>query len=113
MKNSKANIVLIFTSVVPVILLMWPFAWWGDAAGLILRVIPSLSVQALLCNTIKNGWLKTVPLALTALAALWGIYLFFTSASWVNATVGGLVADYISPFICCAIVYAVYRLKKQ
>lgn len=113
MKNKKINTLLIFTSTVPLVLLMWPFAWWGDTMSLILRVIGALSIQALFCEIFKNNIIKIIPLALTAAVALWGTYLFFTSQSWANATVFGLIADYFSPFICCVSVFALYKYKKR
>ena len=95
--------------IVPVVLLFWPYAWWNDAMSLILRVIPSFAAQALFC---RNGaWpiIKGIPTMLTGTFAARGTYLYFTSSHWSNATFwGSLMADYVSPFICCIIVMIVY-----
>ena len=50
MKNSTLNALLLAGAVVPAALLVWPFAMWGDVMPLVLRVIPSLSAQGLLCR---------------------------------------------------------------
>ncbi len=79
---------------------------------LILRMIPSLSAQILLCRAGKNAWVSAIPVVVTGALALWGTYLYFTSPHWENATIGGLISDYVSPFICCAAVLAVYFIKR-
>ena len=94
--------------IVPVVLLFWPFARWNDAMSLILRVIPSLAAQALFCRIGAWKKVKVIPAALTGAEAAWGTYLYFTSPHWSNATFwGSLMADYVSPFICCMIVLLV------
>ena len=95
--------------VVPVVLLFWPFAMWNDAMSLILRVIPSLAAQALFCRIGTWNIARGIPAVLTGAFAAWGTYLYFTSPHWSNATFwGSLIADYVSPFICCIIVLLVY-----
>ena len=47
MKKVIVNILLVLGVIVPVTMLFWPFVSWGDAMSLILRIIPSLSVQLL------------------------------------------------------------------
>ena len=112
MNRSTLNIFLFALFIIPIVLLLWPFAMWGDFASLALRVISAFSAQLLMLNVFKGNILKFIPLALTASMALWGTYLYFTSPHWANATFGNLLADYISPFISCTAAYAVYNRKK-
>ena len=90
--------------VIPVVLLFWPFAMWNDVMSLILRIIPSLAGQILLCRIEKWNIVKALPALFTGAFAAWGTYLYFTSPHWNNATFGDLIADYVSPFICCVLV---------
>lgn len=107
------NILLVVAVIVPVVLLFWPFTMWNDVMAVILRVIPSVAVQLLFCRMCKSNIVKTIPALLTGAFAVWGTYLFFTSPHWSNATVGSLIADYVSPFICCIFVLAAYLLTKK
>ena len=111
--KKTTNILLVFAVIIPLVLLFWPFAEWNDAMSVILRIIPSVAVQVLLCRICKSNIVKAVPALLTGTFAAWGTYLFFTSPHWSNATVGGLIADYVSPFICCVIVLITYLLAKK
>ena len=108
------NALLVVAVIVPVVLLFWPFARWNDAMSLILRVIPSLAVQILLFRVGKWNIVKALPVLLTGAEAAWGTYLYFTSPHWSNATFwGSLIADYVSPFICCIVVLAAFGLAKE
>ncbi len=111
--KKTANILLAIAVVVPIMLLLWPFAAWDGAMSLILRVIPSLAVQVLLCRIGKRSIIKAIPALLTGAFAAWGTYLYFTSPHWSGATVGGLIADYVSPFICCIAALIVCLLIKK
>lgn len=111
--KKTTNILLVFAVIIPLVLLFWPFAEWNDAMSVILRIIPSVAVQVLLCRICKSNIVKAVPALLTGTFAAWGTYLFFTSPHWSNATVGGLIADYVSPFICCIVVLITYLLAKK
>ena len=104
------NVLLVPAVILPFVLLFWPFVQWNDTVSLILRVIPSLSAQILLCRVGKHIWIKAIPTVITGAVALWGIYLYFTSPHWVTATVCGLLFDYVSPFTCCAAVLVVYLI---
>lgn len=104
---------LILAVIIPIVFLFCPFAQWTDVASVILRVIPSLAVQTLLCRIAKWNIVKTIPTLLTGVFAAWGIYLFFASPHWSNATVAGLIADYVSPFISCAVVLIVYLIIQK
>ena len=100
-------------TVLPLVLLFWPFAQWNDTLDCILRVVPAISAQFLLCGLGKRDLARVIPLILTGMFALWGTYLFCTSPSWIYATLGGLIADYISPFLGCAIAYALSTFKRR
>ena len=107
------NVVLFFGFLVPLILLLWPFAQWGPAAELILRVISAFSVQSLLCRVGKHKIIKAVPQFLTGLFAFWGFYLYFTSPHWAHTAFwSGLIADYVSPFISCVIAFGIFHVQK-
>ena len=107
------NALLVVAVVVPIFLLFWPFAMWDDVMSVILRVIPSAAVQLLCFRMFKSNIAKAIPALLTGAFAAWGTYLLFTSPHWHNATVGGLIADYVSPFICCFSVLATCLLKNK
>ena len=100
------NSLLIFAAIIPLVLLFWPFAEWNRAMSVILRVVPSVAIQVLLCRICKRNIVKVIPALLTGAFAAWWVYLFFTSPHWGNATVGGLIADYITPFalIACLVI---------
>ena len=107
------NILLVVSIIVPIVLLFWPFVMWNDVMSVILRVIPSVAVQLLFCRMWKPNIVKTIPALLTGAFAVWGTYLYFTSPHWNNATVGDLIADYVSPFICCIVVLVACLLIKK
>lgn len=102
MKKST-NILLIIIAIIPIILLLWPFAEWNDVMNLILRIIPSVVVQMLLFRIGRRNIIKIISVLLTGAIAVWGTYLYFTSSHWINATFWDLIADYILPFISCII----------
>ena len=104
---------LVIATIVPIVLLFWPFASWTGAMAVILRVIPSFSAQVLLFAVGKNKMIKILPATLTGLLAAWGSYLYFTSPHWSGATVGDLMADYVSPFISCLITLFVCLVVKN
>ena len=107
------NGLLVAAVIVPLVLLFWPFALWNDAMALLLRVIPALALQAWLCRVSRTNFVKAIPLLPTGAFAAWGTYLYFTSPHWSNATLGGLIADNVSPFICCCIVFVAYQSAKK
>ena len=67
----------------------------------------------LFCRTGKHVIVEFIPVFATGALALWGTYLYFTSPHWANAAVGGLIADYVSPFICCFAVLAAHLVTKR
>lgn len=107
------SILLAVAVVVPIVLLFWPFTMWNDVMAVILRVIPAFAGQILLFRMGKRNIFKALPAILTGAFAAWGTYLYCTSAHWVNATWGDLIADYVSPFICCAIALVVCLFLKE
>lgn len=111
MEKNPWNGVLLAGVILPLVLLFWPFARWGGVMSLLLRVVPALCLQTLLCRVGRYEVVKVLPLVLTGLLALWGTYLYCTSPSWVNAELSDLLADYCSPFLGCGAAYAVDRLK--
>ena len=108
------NTLLIFAVIIPLVLLFWPFLTWHGIMALILRIVPAIAMQALVCRVCKSNIVRAIPALLTGAFAAWGIYLFFTSPHWINATVGGLIADNISPFIgCIAVLLACLLTEKK
>ena len=43
--KKMTNILLLTFTILPLVLLFWPFAQWNSAMSLVLRVIPSISAQ--------------------------------------------------------------------
>ena len=115
MKKSTINILCGVGILLPLILLFWPMSYnmWSPMVSTLLRVIPAISAQVLFCGFRKNAWLQILPLVLTGFLAGWGTFLYFTSESWADATFMGLLADYVSPFIGCAIVLGIWHIKKK
>ncbi len=111
--EKKRNAALLLGVVLPLILLLWPFAQWGAEFSLVLRIIPALCAQLLACRSGKGDLLKLFPLLLTGAFALWGMYLYLTSDAWAQASFVGLLADYISPFLACGLVYGSTSLKTK
>ena len=107
------NTLLVFAVIIPLVLLFWPFATWHGIMALILRIIPAIAVQALVCRIYKSNIVRAIPSLLTGAFAAWGTYLFFTSPYWSNATAGDLIADYISPCIGCIVVLLACLLIKK
>ena len=111
--KKAVNILLTVAVILPLTLLFWPFAQWNEIMSLMFRIIPSLAAQMLFCRTGKHVIVEFIPVFATGVLALWGTYLYFTSSHWANATVGGLLSDYVSPFICCFAVFAVCLITKK
>lgn len=111
--KKTVDILLIIAVIVPVVLLFWPFAMWNDVMSLILRIIPSLAAQILLFRVGKRNIVKSLPVLFSGAFAAWGTYLYFTSPHWSNATWDTLIADYVSPFICCFVVLSVCLIMNK
>ncbi len=106
---------LVIATIIPVVLLFWPFVMWNDLMSVILRVIPSFSVQVLVFRIGKWNIIKALPVLIAGIFAAWGTYLYSTSPHWINATFwGSLIADYVSPFISClgALIVCILVKKK-
>lgn len=108
MKKPIVNVLLVLGVIVPVVMLFWPFVSWGDAMSLFLRILPSLSVQILFCRLAKQKAIEAIPFLLTGAFALWATDLYMMSPSWSNTSFWkDYVADCLSPFLCCLVVYLV------
>ena len=107
------NTLLVFAVIIPLVLLFWPFATWHGIIALILRIIPAIAVQALVCRIYKSNIVRAIPALLTGAFAAWGTYLFSTSLHWSNTTVGDLIIDYVSPFVGCIVVLLACLLTKK
>lgn len=108
------NVILVVAVLVPVVLLFWPFVSWNDVMSLILRVIPCLALQILTYGVGKRNIVKALPTVISGGFAAWGVFLFSFSSHWSDATLGALIADYVSPFIACAIaLIACVLIKKK
>lgn len=106
MKKVIVNVLLVLGMIVPVVMLFWPFVSWGDTMSLILRIISSLSAQLLFCRVAKHRAVEAIPFLLTGAFALWATDLYMTSPSWSNTSFWkDYVADCLSPFLCCFVVY--------
>lgn len=116
MKNDGLSIVLELTFVVSLLIYLGQdlvFPTFGTILTLILHIIPALCIQILMCRTSWHPALKALPLILTTCFALWGFWLYMTSPSWQNATLGRYFADYVSPAISCALVWIVCAAVKR
>ena len=111
--KKETNILLVFAVILPLALLFWPFATWHGIMALILRMIPAIAVQALVCRICKSSIVRAIPALLTGALAVWGTYLFFTSPHWSSATAGDLIGDYVSPFLGCIAVLLTCLLTKK
>jgi len=105
-KKDVWSALLLFGIVIPPVMLLWPFAWWGSVMQVVLRVIPAACAQLLACRMRWSRTVKWIPLIVAGMLALWGTWLCFTSPHWIRAAWTGLVADYVSPFLSCAAALA-------
>ena len=112
MKRAKVA-VFVIVAVVPIVLLNLPFVMWNDTMSLILRIVSSFAFQILMLSIGKHVVVKVIPLLFTGAFAAWGTYLYCTSSTWSKVTLWGLLTDYVSPFICCSIVFCIGFLRKE
>ncbi len=109
MRGRIWNIPLLLGFLISLVLLFWPFAYWNSTASMVLRIIPAVCIQLLLCRNAQTRLTRLLPLLLTAVGALWGLYLFFTSPHW-TCTFGEYLADYATPAFGCAAAGWIYRI---
>lgn len=109
MKKRIWNIPLLFGFLIPMVMLFWPFGYWGNLASLVLRVVPSVCIQLLFCRSAHTKLIGLLPLLLTAAGALWGLWLFCSSPDWA-CTFGQYLSDYASPAISCAMIHWIYQV---
>jgi len=69
----------------------------------VLLTIIAASIQLVFCRFFNWRIIKSLPVILALLLALWGTWLNFTSESWRNAEFDALLCGYITPFIGCMI----------
>ena len=79
----------------------------------ILLFVIAISIQILFERLFNWRILKTVPLFLSVILALWGTWLYLTSESWVNAEFSDLFCGYITPFIGCLTGWLLTYRKKN
>ncbi len=106
------NIPLLFGFLIPLVLLFWPFVYWGSTASLLLRLIPAACIQLLFCRNARHNLAALLPLLLCLAGAAWGLYLYHTSPDW-TCTFGEYVKDYASPAISCAAAWLGYGMTQQ
>ena len=79
----------------------------------VLLIAIAISIQILFDRVLNWRILKTVPLFLSMILALWGTWLYLTSESWVNAEFSDLFCGYITPFIGCLTGWLLTYRKKN
>ena len=109
MKQTVINKLLVAGTVIPLVMLFWPFAQYGTAAGIALRFAAAFCLQLLFCRIKAHRIVAAIPMAVALAIALWGGYLFLTSESWINATLGGYIADYVTMLFGCVAAFAVEK----
>ena len=78
-------------------------------ADLLLRFVAASCIQYLTLRGCRQELFRFLPLMLTFLLAVWGIFLFLTSPSWQNATLSSLLADDVTPLLGCCAAWLLYR----
>lgn len=78
-------------------------------ANALLRILAAVCIQLLLLRTGKKELLRHAPLLLSLLLVVWGFFLFLTSPDWQGATLGIVLADYVTPMLGCGTAWIVYR----
>ena len=113
-KRTILNVLLSLGVIVPIIMLFYPYDSWGDVMSLILRIIPSFSAQILFCRIAKHRAVEAFLFLLTGAFALWATDLYMTSPNWNRASFwNDYIADCVSPFLCCLVVYLVSIFRKE
>lgn len=79
----------------------------------VLLIAIAISIQILFDRLFHWRILKTVPLFLSMILALWGTGLYLTSESWVNAEFSDFFCGYITPFIGCLTGWLLTYRKKN
>lgn len=106
MKKYIVNILLLLGTLVPLILLFWPFVSLGDTMSIILRIIPSICAQLLFCRVAKHRGGKAIPFLLTGAFAILMTDAYISSPAWNKASFWvAYVGEGMSPFLCCLAVY--------
>lgn len=112
MKKRVINTVAAAVFILSVLVLVLQGFWLppvSGLAGLILRILAAFSAQTFFILNFKHPVLRSVPLILSMLLALWGGCLFMLSDSWANATMDAYLADYCSPLIGCLVPVHIFQ----
>ena len=107
MKQTGWNRLLGLAAAVALIAHFWPMAYWGNAATMLLRVTAAFCGQLFFCRAIRKPGLKPLPLMLTGLLALWGIWLAVLSSR------GGYPAEYAVPLLACLAGWLAYAISEK
>ena len=87
-----------------------------DGVGLaVFHLLPTVFLQLAFCRGSWKMPVKLLPMAACGLLFLWGLWLYLTSDSWMNAELIDLLRDYGLPFVGCCLswfAYALYLRKK-
>lgn len=111
MKN-RWNAWLLLGTVLPLVLHFWPFAWWSGTTLVILRIVPALCGQLLLCRVGKPPAIQAIPLLITGTLALWIGYLYLIPHLPAWDVFQSLFWEYFSPFVSCVFVFGLFRLRE-
>ena len=115
MKN--INKWLVYAIVIPLVILFWPMPYkpWNDFVDWILFALPTTAAQILFCRVGKRKAVKVIPAVLTGMWAAWGIYLvcWHPVSNSIGRRLYELLRVSVSPFLCCLVVLAVFRLRKK
>lgn len=80
---------------------------WVDLA---LRIAAALCLQITAIQLTKKTMLRLLPVMVTGCFAVLGLFLLLTSPSWRQATVGGFLMDYVSPFAACSLTVFLWKV---
>ena len=79
---------------------------------MVLRIIPAVCAQVLLCRVGKHPALKAIPLLITGALAFWIVCLYFVPhlPDWNGFW--GLFWEYMSPFAGCLLVHGLFQWRE-
>lgn len=98
--KSKLNITLTIIAIFALFLLFFPMADWNRFMEVLLRVVPAFCIQWVFCRKFRSKLLKILPILLTGLAFLWGVYMAFVqNPDWGSLPWTYLILYYGSPAI--------------
>lgn len=80
------------------------FTALSPALSFWLRIVGTVCCQWFFLRICRKKLAQAVPMMASALAAVWGFFLYLTSPSWRNATFRDFVSDYAIYAIACGLV---------